>query len=64
MYDMAPTRFFRFALRLPAYRGVMRSRIEAEESKKNKRGKKLGSSEPARVSTYTDPAVSQYFDEG
>lgn len=64
MYAMPPVKFFRFALRLPAYKGVMRSRIEAEEAKKSKRGKRLGSDGPVRETTYNDPAVAHYFDEG
>jgi hypothetical protein len=60
MYDMPPQKFFRFALRLPAYQGVMRARIEAEEAKKHKKYK----GKEVRRGTYRDPSVSQYFEEG
>lgn len=64
MYDMAPHRFFRFAARLPAYKGIIRARIEADEAKKAKRGKRMGTNGPVHKGTYHDPSVSQYFDEG
>lgn len=64
IFTMTPHRFFRFALRLPAYRGIVRARIEADEAKKAQRGKKMGGSGPVHSTTYHDPAVSGYFDEG
>ena len=60
MYEMKPVKFFRFALRLPAYRGIVRARIEAEQAKKTKKNK----GKAVREGTYNDPSVSQYFDEG
>ena len=60
MYEMQPVKFFRFALRLPAYRGIVRARIENDQAKKAKKHK----GQQVRTSTYNDPSVSQYFEEG
>jgi hypothetical protein len=60
MYDMPPVRFFRFALRLVAYNGIVRARVEAEQAKKHRKHK----GKEVRQGTYTDPSVSMYFDEG
>jgi len=62
--DMDSARFFMLALRLPAYRGVCRARIEGEQAKKQGNGGTTTNAQREVTVDYNDPTVAQYFDEG